>query len=129
VIAWCPGVSARRWLTLRTATVDVHNLQFEDCSFSGVLALGVLPWLHSPEQAVAEMARVLQPGGFMLVNADNVFRLHFWLDSRLNPAVAPVRDLLRRCLHRTCVRAGSIEPALTHLDWPRRLDLALSCAA
>jgi SAM-dependent methyltransferase len=113
---------------LRTAMVDVHNLPFEDCSFSGVLALGVLPWLHSPEQAVAEMARVLRPGGFMLVNVDNVFRLHYWLDPHLNPAVAPVRDLLRRWLRRTGTRAGSIEPTLVHLDRPRRLDLALSCA-
>ena len=83
------------------SVADVHSLPFDDGSYSLVLALGVLPWLHSPERAVKEIARVLRPGGFMLVNVDNVFRLHYLLDPRMHPALAPIRDSMRRWFGRT----------------------------
>lgn len=48
---------------IHASVVDVHNLPFEDNSFSIAVALGVLPWLHSPEQALLEIVRVLRPRG------------------------------------------------------------------
>jgi SAM-dependent methyltransferase len=113
---------------IRTSVVDVRSLPFKDGSFSVVLALGVLPWLPSTEQAVQEMARILRPGGFMLVNVDNLLRLHYWLDPRLNPALAPVRDPLLSWLRRIGGRRSSIDPTLVRLEWSRRLDLTLSHA-
>src|SRR5207249_464504 len=41
---------------------DVHALEAEAGAYDLVLALGVIAWLHSPAQGMAEMARVLRPG-------------------------------------------------------------------
>jgi SAM-dependent methyltransferase len=110
-----------------TARVDVHDLPFAEASYELVLALGVLPWLHDPELAVREMARVLRPGGFMLVNIDNVFRLHYLLDPRLNPSLTPIRQVVRGTLR----RLGRISPpdeTLSHLDVPGRFDALVTRA-
>lgn len=48
---------------------SVHDLPFESASFDAVLSLDVL--YHravQPEQAMAEMARVLKPGGALILN-------------------------------------------------------------
>jgi ubiquinone/menaquinone biosynthesis C-methylase UbiE len=47
---------------------DVHNLEFEDSVFDVVFARIVLQHLPDPARAIAEMARVVRPGG--LVAAD-----------------------------------------------------------
>ena len=74
---------------LRLALGDAHRLPFADGAFRLVVALGVIPWLHSPERAAQEMARVLTPGGYLVVSADNRARLTDLLDPRHNPAAAP----------------------------------------
>src|ERR1700730_389244 len=53
------------------ATADVHALPFAPGTFDLVVAVGVLPWLHSPADAVVEMARVLAPRGQVVLTADN----------------------------------------------------------
>jgi len=70
---------------------DVQQLDFPDGSFDLTLALGVLPWLPSPLGAMAEMARVVGRGGYVLVTADNRWRLAHVLDPEVSPALAPVR--------------------------------------
>lgn len=107
---------------LSTAVADVHSLPYPDCSFSVVLALGVLPWLHSPALALGEMARVLRPGGFMLVSVDNALRLHQILDPRLNPALESIRGIVGRRLRKAGLLGGAGEPTLIRQDSPRRLD-------
>lgn len=42
---------------------DMHRLPFEDGSFDTVLLLHALTYSRQPEQALAEAARVLRPGG------------------------------------------------------------------
>jgi ubiquinone/menaquinone biosynthesis C-methylase UbiE len=74
-----------------TSLGDAHNLAFADGSFGLVLAIGVLPYLHSPQQALAEMARVLKPGGYLLVTAGNRSRLAHLLDPWLWPALQPAK--------------------------------------
>lgn len=70
---------------------DVHNLTYPAETFDAVLALGVLPWLHSPQLALAEMTRVLKPGGYLLVTVDNLWRLHYILDPRNSPVFGALR--------------------------------------
>jgi ubiquinone/menaquinone biosynthesis C-methylase UbiE len=83
-----------------TSLGDAHSLAFLDNFFGLVLAIGVMPYLHSPKKALEEMARVLKPGGFLLVTAGNRWRLDHALDPWLCPALQPAKMIVRRILRR-----------------------------
>lgn len=85
---------------ISASVADAQELPFASQRFAFVVALGVLPWLHAPERALAEMARVVAPGGHVLTNVDNILRMHFLLDPRLNPAFRVVRRGVGRVLRR-----------------------------
>jgi SAM-dependent methyltransferase len=73
------GVEAR-------SRADVLRLPFADASFDVVLCSGVL--MHVANQAIAlsELARVLRPGGQMVVSGNNLlspFALPMWVRTRL----------------------------------------------
>jgi ubiquinone/menaquinone biosynthesis C-methylase UbiE len=102
---------------VRLLLADAHRLPFADRGFSLVAALGVLPWLPSASLAVAEIARVLRPGGYLVLNADNSARLALLLDPRHNPALAPARLAARSLLH----SAGIPRPAEQVTVTPHRL--------
>lgn len=70
---------------VQTVAADAHALPFADGEFAAVVAVGVLPWLERPAAALAEIARVLEPGGAAVLTSDNRARLTFLLDPRLNP--------------------------------------------
>jgi SAM-dependent methyltransferase len=107
------GVAPR----VRLLLTDAHRLPFADHGFSLVAALGMLPWLPSASLAVAEIARVLRPGGYLVLNADNSGRLALLLDPRRNPALAPARLAARSLLH----SAGIPRPAGQVTLTPHRL--------
>jgi SAM-dependent methyltransferase len=73
------------------AVADAHALPFEPGDFELVVAVGLIPWLHAPDTAVAEMARVLRPGGKLVLTADNRARLVNFTDPRLMPGLATRR--------------------------------------
>jgi ubiquinone/menaquinone biosynthesis C-methylase UbiE len=103
------GVSS----SVSTSLGDAHSLAFPDGAFGLVLAIGVMPYLHSPRKALGEMARVLRPGGFLLVTAANRSRLNHVLDPWLCAALAPVRGVVRAILRRVCRRRTEpITPSL-----------------
>lgn len=77
---------------------DAHRLAFDDDSFGLVVALGVFPWLHQPRTAARELARVTRPGGWVVVTADNAWRLAELLDPLRSPLGRPVRGALKRLL-------------------------------
>jgi ubiquinone/menaquinone biosynthesis C-methylase UbiE len=79
-------------------TADVHQLPWPDGTFAVVVALGVVPWLHSPELGLAEMARVTHPGGHVVVSSDNSRGLSNLLEPRLSAAIAPVRRAIAAVL-------------------------------
>jgi ubiquinone/menaquinone biosynthesis C-methylase UbiE len=111
------NVSAR----LRTTLGDVHALEFEDHTFDAAVALGVLPWLHSPQTAMYELARVLKPGAHLIFSANNAGRLTYVTDPRFNRALAPVRrsrlcQYLRPRLRRTPPGAPSQLHSLGEVD-------------
>jgi SAM-dependent methyltransferase len=89
---------ARSRGAVEVARSDAHALPFTTGTFDLVVALGVLPWLHSPGCALEEMARVARPGGYVLANVDNLWRLTDLLDPRLNPLLRRPRRVLRRAL-------------------------------
>jgi ubiquinone/menaquinone biosynthesis C-methylase UbiE len=103
---------------VNVAVADVHALPFESSHFDLIVAVGVIPWLHSPPAAVAEMARVLRPGGQLVVTADNRARLSSFTDPRAMLALSPLKRAqvaLRR-------RRGL---ATSRLDYPRHIDRLL----
>ncbi len=55
---------------------DAHTLPFEDSKFEQILCTEVLEHLHTPERAIAEMERVLKPGGTLLLTTRFLFPIH-----------------------------------------------------
>jgi ubiquinone/menaquinone biosynthesis C-methylase UbiE len=99
---------------VRIARADAQHLGVANAAFDLVVALGVVPWLHSPRAALFETARVLRAGGYVIASADNRARLTHVIDPRYNPLLGPVRRLSRRLLRAT-PRTG-IRPKL-HWVW------------
>lgn len=100
---------------LRAFVADVHQLDAESEAYSLVVALGVVPWIHSPPVAIQEMARVVQVGGHLLVSADNRSRLTYRLDPRFHPRLEAVRKAVQLWLAQSGRRPdeGSVaRPAL-----------------
>ena len=100
------------------AIADAHALPFESSRFELVVAVGVIPWLHSPGDSLREMARVLRPGGQLILTADNRARLSSFIDPRAMLAlITPLRRAWRALPRRTP------RPLATNrLDFPRRID-------
>lgn len=106
------GVASR----LNAGVADAHALPYPDGTFELVVAMGVLPWLHSPNQGLKEMARVLQPGGYVVTNTDNRARLTNLLDPLFNPLLQPIRRGLGH---------GRDEVGTTTKVWSRGFDREL----
>jgi SAM-dependent methyltransferase len=118
------GVSQR----VRTTSEDAHRLSFSDNSFRLAIALGVTPYLHSLSDALREMARVLEPGGYLIVNADNRWRLNYLLDPRRFPALATSRQRLRDWLeHRGLLKSDPAGPR-PRMYSRKEFDAALAAA-
>ncbi len=89
---------------VRTSTADAHQLALPSSSFDLVLAIGVVPWLHALPKALQEMARVIRPGGYLIVNSDNRRRLNNLLDPLRLPAMKSMRGRVSRILQRFGLR-------------------------
>lgn len=55
---------------------DAHHLPFGDEEFEAVLCTEVLEHLIDPRQAIAEVKRVLQPGGKIILTTRFVYPIH-----------------------------------------------------
>jgi len=112
------GVSDR----VRFGTVDAHNLPQDSSSFRLVIALGLLPWLHTPAQALGEMGRVLTPNGHVIVTVDNRWRLTHLLDPLYTPVLGAPRRVVRDALGRA---SGGVK---ARMDSRRELNTMLAMA-
>jgi ubiquinone/menaquinone biosynthesis C-methylase UbiE len=106
---------------VEVAQADVHALPFAAGEFDLVVAVGVIPWLHSPAAAVAEMARVLRPQGQLVLTADNRARLTSFTDPRRILAMPPLKRVYRRIRR--------IDPVtISRMHTPRAVDAMLAQA-
>lgn len=76
------------------AVGDIHALPIENARFDLVFVIGVSEWLTSLDTPLAEIARVLKPGGHVVISADNRWALASVLDPLKNPAVVPIKRAL-----------------------------------
>ncbi|MGD0765250.1 MAG: class I SAM-dependent methyltransferase [Dehalococcoidia bacterium] len=114
--AWVVGVDLTEELRDnpnidRQVRGDLGALPFRDASFDAVLASHVMEHLPRPEKAVAEMARVLKPGGVMLLLTPNRFHyvplLAGLLPQRLHVAFNRRRGVQERDVFPTVYRANT----------------------
>ena len=120
---------------LGAAAADVRKLPFRDASFDAIYSMGTIEHFRDPETALAEMFRVLRPGGRAVVGVPNRW------DPFLRPLLARVlqaaglygygyeRSFSRRALRRMLEAAGFEVVAETAIlfvpGWLRMADLAL----
>lgn len=95
---------------------NVESLSFPPKMFDGILCVGVLEYTDRSEAAVGEMARVLKPGGRIVVTVPNG-------DSWLNRLDRSLRQVLRG-IHRLS-RGRLFRSAITYeyapVYWPSQL--------
>lgn len=119
---------------LRAAVGDVRAIPFSDGSFDAVYSMGTIEHFDETEQAVAEIARVLRPGGRAIVGVPNRH------DPFLRPLFSAALQALglygygyeksysRRALRQMLEGAGlevAAETAILFIPgWLRMLDLA-----
>jgi malonyl-CoA O-methyltransferase len=60
---------SRFWRPIRCVLADARELPFEAGSFDLVFSNLMLQWLAPPDAALAEMRRVLKPGGLLLLSS------------------------------------------------------------
>lgn len=73
---------------LRSAVSDVRRLPFANASFDAIYSMGTVEHFDETEEAVAELARVLRPGGRLVLGVPNRY------DPFLRPVLVAV---LHRC--------------------------------
>ena len=62
------------------AVGDIEALKFDDAFFDVVVASGVLEYQKGDDKSVAEMGRVLKPGGHMILNVTSRYAYLNWID-------------------------------------------------
>jgi malonyl-CoA O-methyltransferase len=60
---------SRFWRPVRCVLADARELPFDDASFDLVFSNLMLQWLTPPDAALAQMRRVLKPGGLLLLSS------------------------------------------------------------
>jgi len=79
---------------------DIHALGFPENTFDLAVVVGVTEWLASLEKPMRELARVVKPGGFLIVTGDNTWSLNFVLDPLRNPILGPLKRWVRTHMRR-----------------------------
>ena len=119
---------------LAAAAGDVRDLPFRDSSFDAIYSMGTIEHFAETERAVAEIIRVLKPGGVAIVGVPNRH------DPFLRPLLATIMQAVgaygygyeksysRKALRHMLQRAGFEvvdETAILFMPgWLRMLDLA-----
>jgi ubiquinone/menaquinone biosynthesis C-methylase UbiE len=109
-----------------TSMGDMHTLEFKDQSFDLVLALGVIPWLHSPRAGMMEIMRVLKPGGYAIISVDNRWRMIHILDPRFNPLLLPIRETVQHLFETLKLRRPDLRASFPRMHSINEFDSLLT---
>src|SRR5205823_6317411 len=92
----------------RFAPGDVERLEYASGTFNAVVCMGVLEYLPRYDQTLAEMCRVLAPGGVVVLTLPNGacayhvarsgYRMARSLGGKLRSRSAPLRMRYNRCV-------------------------------
>ena len=124
----------QRRLPLCGVIADVRAIPFRDGAFDGAYSMGTVEHFAETEQALAEIARVVRPGGRAVIGVPNRH------DPFLRPLLVAIlyrlglygygleKSYSRAELRRMCERAGFTQTGTSGLlfvpGWLRMLDLA-----
>ena len=75
-----PNIERASEFSSRCRMYDGRRLPFPDDHFASVGALNVLEHVEEPEQFIPEMARVVEPGGHVVLSSPNFFRVFGFRD-------------------------------------------------
>jgi SAM-dependent methyltransferase len=75
-----PNIARARRFSDRCQMYDGRHLPFPDAHFASVGALNVLEHVEAPEAFVAELVRVAEPGGRVLISSPNFLRVFGFRD-------------------------------------------------
>lgn len=119
--------TARGLMNAKFEVADAYRLPFPDCTFDAVFAHAVLWHLRQPLQALAEMRRVLRPGGIVAIrDCDWGGRIHTPMTPRLEQWYAlTVRirqhnggdPFMGRQLRRLLLEAGFVQTEASVSVW------------
>lgn len=70
---------------------DVTAIPFPDQTFDAVMCIEVLEYVATPEKAIAEIYRVLKPGGMLVLSVPFMFKAH---EDKLRYTDLHLRDLM-----------------------------------
>jgi ubiquinone/menaquinone biosynthesis C-methylase UbiE len=80
---------------VRATMGDVYHLAFHDEAFPVVLVIGLMSWVDSAQKAIGELARIIKPGGYLLLTVENSRRLEILLDPLTSPAFSLARRMVK----------------------------------
>lgn len=105
---------SRFWRPIRCVQADARELPFEDARFDLVFSNLMLQWLVPPDAALAEISRVLKPGGLLLLSSFGPETLRELRTAwEAGDAGVHVNDFIDvHDLGSALARAGFIEPVL-----------------
>lgn len=92
---------------VKTSLADVCRLSFPSQYFELVVAVGVLPWLGHPENALSEIFRVTRTNGYIILTVDSSWCLNQILDPLCFPGLRPMRWKVAEVLEKFNVRVSS----------------------
>lgn len=109
---------------VRIEVGDAERLPGRDDGYDVVIAVGVLPWVESPAGLVRECARLVRPGGAVIVTADNAARLGAIGEPNAHPVLSAPREARRRWRE----RRGTPMGPRWRMHFPGRVDSMLAAA-
>jgi SAM-dependent methyltransferase len=93
---------------------DVTNLAFPEQSFDSVLCIEVLEYVDDPKRALAEIHRVLTPGGTLVLSVPFMFKVH---EDRMRYTESYLRVLCGDFARVICMPVGNAYIAMLTIVW------------